>query len=44
MEYENEGTGFYFEADMVARDLIGGRKENAIVPLEETGQNDRGYG
>jgi dihydrodiol dehydrogenase / D-xylose 1-dehydrogenase (NADP) len=41
---ENERTGFYFEAEAVTRDLLKGRKESAIVPLEKTGQNDEGYG
>jgi len=36
VEYESEGTGFYFEADAVARDLLEERKESAIVPLRET--------
>jgi dihydrodiol dehydrogenase / D-xylose 1-dehydrogenase (NADP) len=33
VEYENERTGFYFEADMVARDLLEGRKKSTNVPL-----------
>jgi len=28
----------------VTRDLLGGRKESTIVPLEEMGQDDEGYG
>jgi len=36
VEYEHEGMGFHFEADSVALDVIGGRKESSVVPLEES--------
>lgn len=36
-EYEPEtGTGFFWEADAVACDVAEGRKESAIMPLEES--------
>jgi dihydrodiol dehydrogenase / D-xylose 1-dehydrogenase (NADP) len=41
---KNDRTGFYLEADAVTRDLLEGRKESTIVPLEEMGQDDEGYG
>ncbi|KAG4434822.1 hypothetical protein IFR05_009693 [Cadophora sp. M221] len=34
--FEHEGMGFYFEADAVAADILAGRKENDIMPLEES--------
>ena len=36
MNYDHEGMGFRFEADSVAKDVLEGRKENLIMPLEET--------
>ncbi len=36
VKYENEGMGFYFEADAVAKDILEGKKESAIIPLAET--------
>lgn len=36
IEFEVPGFGFYFEADAVAADLRNGRKENDIIPLQES--------
>jgi predicted dehydrogenase len=36
MEYENEGVGFHFEADAVAKDILEGKEESAIILLRET--------
>lgn len=36
LKYDHEGMGFYFEADAVAKDILEGKRENAIVPLAET--------
>jgi predicted dehydrogenase len=36
IEFEAPGFGFYFEADAVAADLRNGRKENDIMPLQES--------
>lgn len=36
MEFETSGFGFFYEADSVAVDLRSGRKESAIMPLEES--------
>ena len=35
-KFEHPGTGWHFEADAVALDLQAGKKENSIIPLEET--------
>lgn len=35
VEYGNEGTGFYFEANAVAKDILERKKESAIIPLAE---------
>jgi predicted dehydrogenase len=34
--FNQEGWGFYYEADAVALDIAAGRKENAIMPWSET--------
>ncbi|KAL2074548.1 hypothetical protein VTL71DRAFT_8326 [Oculimacula yallundae] len=36
IDFEHEGMGFHFEADAVAEDILAGRKENVIMPLEES--------
>ena len=36
LNFEHEGMGFYFEADAVAADILAGRLENDIMPLEES--------
>ncbi|EON64907.1 hypothetical protein W97_04141 [Coniosporium apollinis CBS 100218] len=36
LEFERPGMGFHYEADAVALDIAEGRRENAIMPLEET--------
>ena len=36
IKFEVPGFGFYFEADAVATDLSNGRKENDIMPLQES--------
>jgi dihydrodiol dehydrogenase / D-xylose 1-dehydrogenase (NADP) len=36
LNYDHEGMGFRFEADSVAIDVLEGKKENVIMPLEET--------
>jgi dihydrodiol dehydrogenase / D-xylose 1-dehydrogenase (NADP) len=43
-EEEREVVSTENEADAVVRDLLEGKKESTIVPLEETGQDDEGYG
>lgn len=35
-EFERPGKGFYWEADAVALDIAGGRKENDVMPWSET--------
>jgi predicted dehydrogenase len=36
VDYDHVGMGFHFEADAVADDILSGRKESGVVPLEET--------
>ncbi len=36
LNFNQEGWGFYYEADAVALDIAAGRKENAIMPCSET--------
>ncbi|KAJ9645199.1 hypothetical protein H2199_003204 [Coniosporium tulheliwenetii] len=36
LEFKRPGMGFHYEADAVALDIAEGRRENAIMPLEET--------
>jgi predicted dehydrogenase len=35
-DFDNPGSGFFYEADAVALDIQAGRKENAIMPWSET--------
>jgi predicted dehydrogenase len=35
-EFDNPGSGFFYEADAVALDIHAGRMENAVMPWEET--------
>ena len=36
LKFNQEGWGFYYEADAVALGIAAGRKENAIMPCSET--------